>query len=402
MEKQSLWNISYIRMCLGSFFQYLTHYTLLVSLPIFVVQFLKMDENQAGLVLTFFQVGAVLFRPFAGKWMDDFEKKRVLFVSLGLFCIICFMYLGVQTVFFLLILRFFHGAGFATGTTATATMVTVFAPPSRMGEGVGYLAVFTSIAMVIGPFIGLKLIVDYSFTVLFAVCAVFGLLAFLCGNISSITGKKNKSQITNKETFSWKDLFEPHALPIALCGGLLSFVYSSLLGFLPLYARKLGMIDTAGYFFAVYALAIVLSRPFIGKLFDRIGANVIVYVSVFVYFIGMVVLSQANNPIQFLLAGAIIGLGFGGLNPSFQTIAVLAAPTHKSGLATSTYFLSMDIGVGVGSFVLGLVVDYTDYRTMYLICSLVVILIAILFYFTNHRHKNRLGLCQVLRRRQNP
>ena len=390
MEKQSLWNISYIRMCFSSFFQYLTHYILLVALPIFVVQILQQGENQAGLALTFFQIGAVLFRPFAGKWMDDFEKKKVLFASLALFCAICFMYLGVQTLFFLLILRFFHGAGFATGTTATATMVTVFSPPSRMGEGVGYLAVFTSIAMVIGPFIGLKIIADYSSTVLFAVCAVFGLLAFLCGKVSSIPEQKTKGQITSKKAFSWRSLFEPNALPIALCGGLLALVYSSLLGFLPLYARKIGMMDTASYFFAVYALAMVLSRPFINKLVDRVGVNLVVYASVFVYFSGMVGLSQVDNPMQFLVAGAVIGLGFGGLNPSFQTLAVLAAPRNKSGLATSTYFLSMDVGVGLGSFILGVVADFTSYRVMYLFCSIVVVFIAVLFYFINHGNEKNI------------
>jgi MFS family permease len=372
-------------MCLSSFFQYLTHYTLIVALPVFVVQILKLGDNQVGLVLTFFQIGAVLFRPFAGKWMDDFEKKKVLFVSLAIFSALCFMYLGVQTFFFLLVLRFFHGAGFATGTTATATMVAVFSPPDRIGEGVGYLAVFTSIAMVVGPFIGLKSINDYSFTLLFALCALFGLLAFLCGNMSSVPKQKVESQSANKDVFSWKDLFEPHALPIALCGGLLSFVYSSLLGFLPLYAHKIGMMDMASYFFAVYALAIILSRPIIGKLFDQVGINKIVYVSAFAYFVGMVGLSQANNPVQFLVAGAIIGLGFGGLNPSFQALAVLAAPKNKCGLATSTYFLSMDIGVGLGSFVLGLVVAFTNYRVMYLICSIMVVFITVLFYFIKKR-----------------
>jgi len=388
LEKQSLWSISYIRMCLSSFFQYLIHYILLVALPIFVVQMLQQDENHAGLALTFFQIGAVLFRPFAGKWMDDFEKQKVLFASLALFCVTCFMYLGVQTIFFLLLLRFFHGAAFATGTTATATMVTVFSPPPRMGEGVGYLAVFTSIAMVIGPFIGLKIIADYSSTVLFGVCAVFGLLAFLCGNVSSIPKQKTKSQTAISKVFSWKKLFEPNALPIALCGGLLAFVYSSLLGFLPLYARKIGMMDTASYFFAVYALGMVLSRPFINKLVDRMGINRVVYASVLVYFMGMVGLSQVDSPIQFLLAGAVIGIGFGGLNPSFQTLAVLAAPRNKSGLATSTYFLSMDAGVGLGSFILGFVVNLTNYRAMYLLCSVVVLFIAVLFYFINHRDKN--------------
>jgi MFS family permease len=387
LKEQSLWNISYIRMCLSSFFQYLTHYTLIAALPVFVVQVLILNESQASLALTFFQIGAVLFRPFAGKWMDDFEKKKVLFASLVLFCVVCFMYLGVQTIFFLLILRFFHGAGFSIGTTATATMVAVVSPVSRIGEGVGYLAVFTSIAMVIGPFIGLKLSTDYSFTYLFAVCALFGLLAFLCGNIQSIPEQKVDGQTADKEEFSWKNLVEPHALPIALCGGLLAFVYSSLLGFLPLYAQGLGMMGMASYFFAVYALAIVLSRPIISKLFKCMGASIVVYASVFVYLTGMVLLSRVNSPIEFLLAGVVIGLGFGGLNPSFQTLAVLAAPTHKSGLATSTYFLFMDIGVGVGSFVLAILVNFTNYRIMYLVCAILVAFIALLFYTVSHRNK---------------
>lgn len=159
--KEPLWNLRYTRMCLGNFFQYLTHYTLIAALSVFVVRDLGLGGNQAGLALTFFQIGAVLFRPFAGKWMDDFDKSKVLFATSALFCLVCFAYLGAKAVVFLLILRFVHGVAFSTGTTATATMVAVYSPASRKGEGIGYLAVFTSVAMVIGPFIGLKLINEY-------------------------------------------------------------------------------------------------------------------------------------------------------------------------------------------------------------------------------------------------
>jgi MFS family permease len=380
LKEQSLWNASYVRMCLSSFFQYLTHYVLIAALPVFVIQNLQQSEHQAGMALTFFQIGAILFRPFAGKWIDDFKKKKVLFVSLALFCVVSFMYLGVQTFFFLFILRFLHGASFSTGTTATATMVALFSPANRKGEGVGYLSVFTSVAMVIGPFIGLTLISVYSFTILFAVCAVFGLAAFLCGNMKSAQLREFDKPGGKTTSFSWRNLVEPHALPVAVNGGILAFIYSSLLAFLPLYAKKIGMMEMASYFFAVYALVIILSRPFIGRLFDRMGANIVVYSAVLVYFAGMLGLSRADSPVTFLLAAAVIGLGFGGLNPSFQTLAVLAAPGYKSGLATSTYFLSMDIGVGVGSFVLGAVADYTGYRMMYFGCAILVLLIAVLYY----------------------
>ena len=187
--------------------------------------------------------------------------------------------------------------------------------------------------------------------------------------------------------FCWTDLFEQNALPIAFCGGLLAFVYSSLLGFLPLYAQSIGMMGMASYFFAVYALVIIITRPFIGKVFDRMGAKCVVYASIFFYLVGMVGLSRVKNSTELLLAGALIGLGFGGLNPSFQTLAVLAAPTHKKGLATSTYFLSLDIGIGVGSFVLGMVVNFTNYRTMYLVCAVIAALIALSFYGINSKRR---------------
>jgi len=358
-----------------------------VALPVFVIQVLNQSEKQAGLVVTFFQLGAIMFRPFTGKLIDEFEKRYVLFASLAFYCVVSFSYLGIETFFFLLVLRFFHGASFATGSTATATMVALFSPVYRKGEGIGYLSVFTSIAMVIGPFIGLSLIARYSFTVMFSVAAFFGLLTFLCGNMYSLPLEKPKRSERNKEGLGWSKLVEPNALPIALCGGVLSFVYSGLLAFLPLYAKKIGMMDMASYFFAVYALAIIFSRPFIGRLFDRMGASAVVYASSLVYFVGMVYLSRVDTPLDFLLAGAIIGLGFGGLNPSFQTLAVMAAPVQKSGLATSTYFLSMDIGVGIGSLVLGIVAESTNYRTMYLLCAGIVLLIAVLFYAAMSRKR---------------
>lgn len=385
LKQQSLWNIRYIRMCLSNFFQFLTHYILLAAIPVFVIHTLQQSETQAGLTLTFFQVGAVLFRPLAGKWMDVFDKKRVLFLALVFFSLICFMYFGIQTILWLFLLRFLHGAGFSIGTTATATMVAVLSPASRKGEGVGYLAVFTSVAMVIGPFIGLMIITTYSNTLLFTVCTLFGILALLSGNLQSAPLQLVASQHSRNASFSWKTLIEPHAFPLACCGGLLAIAYSSLLAFLPLYANSLGMMGQASYFFAVYALAIVVSRPLIGKLFDQKGANIVIYGSIILYFFGMVELSRVTTPTELLFAGAIIGIGFGGLNPSFQTLAILAAPSHKSGLATSTYFLSMDIGIGVGSLVLSGLASVTNYRVMYMVCSGIVIMIGVLYYVISQR-----------------
>lgn len=54
--------------------------------------------------------------------------------------------------------------------------------------------------------------------------------------------------------------------------------------------------------------------------------------------------------------------------------------------ATSTYFLFFDIGIGVGSHVLGLLVLYTSYQIMCLASSVVMLFTAVLYYYLCHNN----------------
>ncbi len=389
MQKQPLWTRNFWGMCLGSFFQYMTHYALLASLPIFVIDILKHSDNQAGLVMTFFQIGAVIFRPFAGKWIDELQKKKILFTSLTAFLLVTFLYFGSRSLTLLLLLRFLHGAVFSVGTTATATLAAIISPDSRKGEGIGYFSMFTSLAMVIGPFLGLLVITYYNFNILFAVCVILAMLSLACSTMLRLPPSLLTSvKLKQNQPFRWTSLVEMNALPIALTGGLLSFVYAGILTYIPIYAKSLGMIEYASAFFAVYAIMIVLSRPFVSHLFDHRGVNTVIYPAIFLFAIGMIGLSQVQGALGLLSAGAVIGLGFGALNPSFQTIAILSAPDNRSGVATSTYFLLFDLGLALGSFILGSIVFYTDYRTMYLISAIVILLMAVIYYLVGSKKLN--------------
>jgi len=103
-----------------------------------------------------FQAGAVSCRLFAGKWIDRFDKRKFLLLSLGMFLLASGSYLGVRTIFILLVLRFFHGVGFGMGTTATATIAAIIAPESRKGAAVAAVsfdenAVASILAGILGP-----------------------------------------------------------------------------------------------------------------------------------------------------------------------------------------------------------------------------------------------------------
>ena len=46
-----------------------------------------------------------------------------------------------------------------------------------------------------------------------------------------------------------------------------------------------------------------------------------------------------------LIAGIALGIGYGNLSSCMQAIAIKVSPSNKYGLATSTYFIGLDIGI---------------------------------------------------------
>lgn len=387
MQSEKLWTKDFIGTCLSSFFLFLTFYVFMTTLPIYVIEGLNGKPEEMGLVATVFLISSVLVRPFTGKWLDDLGRKKILFISLSLFLAATVMYLGAQSFFLLLALRFFHGIGFGMATTATGTIITDVAPPHKRGEALSYYGVFMSLPMVIGPFLGLTIISHLSFTALFIICSIFSLLAFVCGLFVNIPHKAPVKK-QKAEKMKWKDLFESSSIPISLTGFVFAFAYSGILSFIPIYTKELGLEHIASYFFIVYALVVVISRPFTGKIFDRFGENVLVYPAIITFTIGMFLLSQAETSFSLLASGILIGFGYGTLLPSFQTIAISAAPNHRRGAATATYFSFFDSGMGIGSFVLGIVAAHSSYSNMYAIAALLIASTLVL-YFALHGRKQK-------------
>lgn len=118
MEKQPLWTRDFICICLCNLFVFITYYTLVTTLPLFVLDVLQGRERETGLVVTSLILAAVLFRPISGKWVDERGKKNVLLISAALYFTSSTMYLGMQSLLWLLALRFLHGISFSLVTTA--------------------------------------------------------------------------------------------------------------------------------------------------------------------------------------------------------------------------------------------------------------------------------------------
>jgi MFS family permease len=402
LSKERIWTKSFFVVCMSSFFMFLTFYILATAFPLYVKDSLNGNQQQMGLAITIYVIGGVLIRPFSGQWVDRFGKKKMAVIGMVIFLIACVCYFGSKGIFLFLVIRLIHGMSYAVASTATSTVASTLVPDSRQGEGMGYFSMFMSIAMVVGPALGLFLWRDKNINVLLlAVCAIAALsLLFTAGmrmpQLRQSTSERvlNLEPIKKRKGMRWSDFIEPKALPISLLGFILAFSYSSLSGFISSFTAEIHQSHVTSYFFVAFAIIIVLFRPIIGKVFDKYNEHLLAYPGILLFAIGMLLLSQAHSGTVILMAGVIMGVGYGALIPCFQTLAMKLAPGHRRGAAMGTFFLLFDLGYGLGSYFMGLIASFTDYRMMYVVAGFITLLSVAVYYLFHHRPRAKLLLIQ--------
>lgn len=379
---------------------FLTFYILATAFPLYVKDSLNGNQQQMGLAITIYVIGGVLIRPFSGQWVDRFGKKKMAVIGMVIFLIACVCYFGTKGIVLFLVIRLIHGMSYAIASTATSTAASSLIPDSRQGEGMGYFSMFMSIAMVVGPALGLFLWKDKNINVLLlAVCAIAALsLLFTIGmrtpqhNQNTAELVPNLEPVKKKKGLRWSDFIEPKALPISLVGFILAFSYSSLSGFISSFTAEIHQSHVTGYFFVAFAIMIVLFRPVIGKVFDKYKEHYLYYPGILLFGVGMLLLSRSHSGAMVLVSGVIMGIGYGALLPCFQALAIKLAPEHRRGSENGTFFLMFDLGYGLGSYFMGMIASFTDYRMMYVVAGLITLLSVVVYYLLHHRSRAKLAM----------
>jgi predicted MFS family arabinose efflux permease len=269
-------------------------------------------------------------------------------------------------------------------TTAAGSIVADIIPEKRRGEGMGYFILSSALAMVIGPYLGLTSMQNGGLTVMLIIALVASLGGLVAG--FSLSKTKERGESPKEPTkFTTGSLFEKTALPVAITGAFFAIVYSSILSFISVYANEIHLGHVASFFFVVYAFVLLVSRPFTGKWFDQYGANVIVFPGIILFSIGLFILSQASSGFIFLLAAAFIGLGWGTLFPTFQTIAIQSAPPKRRAMATATFLSVFDAGIGLGSYIVGVIATGISFSQLYFYGSFYVLAGMTVYIYFNVR-----------------
>ena len=155
INAEHLWNKSFIFCLLNNLFLFIFYFAQTTILPIYIVNEMGGNLSQAGLAMTLFMLSAIAIRPFSGLIIEKFGVKKTLYVSEIMFCLCSVAYIFVDSLVFLLVLRFLHGIWFSIVTTVTVPIANNFIPDSRKGEGMGYFLMSVNLGILLGPLIGL-------------------------------------------------------------------------------------------------------------------------------------------------------------------------------------------------------------------------------------------------------
>ncbi|PIC84104.1 MFS transporter [Sporosarcina sp. P1] len=389
MDNKTIWTKDFIVTSIINFFLMLVMYLLIVTIAPYSVKEYGVSTSVAGLVSGIFIIGTLIARLAVGGLIEKVGSRNILLIGLLVTVLASAFYFGAVNLPLLMANRFFHGVGLGISSTATGTMVAQMLPPSRRGEGIGYFSLSTVLATAVGPFFGIFLSQHYHFNVLFTFCLILSIgcaaMFMFVKKTPTVMPKKNVQATAKK--LGIRGLFEVRALPIAFVTLLAAIAYSGVLSFISFYAEEINLVSAASFFFLVYAIAVLLSRPYTGKLLDVKGNKFVVYPSLLIFAGGLLLLSEVSAGWMLLLAGGVLGLGFGNFQSCAQAIALQGVKPERLGVATSTFFIFLDFGFGFGPYVLGLLVPIIGYQQLYLVLMVVVLIALGLFMLFSRMHQ---------------
>jgi MFS family permease len=364
------WLKDFLLTWIGRLTIFLSHHVTRPILPLYLLSF-GASATMIGAVMAAFTASSTLSRVPVGLFIDRAGRKPFLLGGIALFLLGNLGYLWASSILAILPCRLLHGIGWSGCTTAVATLSADVVPQRRRGELMGYSAMASSLAAAVGPVIGFALFYRYDYVGVFLGAGALLALSFALG----LPVAECASARADNARAGWRDIIVvKETLGAALAVAFLSFGHGGILTFLPIHALQIGM-DNPGIWFAVYAAALLASRPVAGPISDRVSRRAVIVPGLVLNIAGIGLLALASTPAMLLTAAAVAGLGTGAAQPALSTVAVDRASEERRGQSLAQFQLFYDLGIGIGSLCLGALLDlaHRQFAIMYAATALVAL-----------------------------
>jgi len=368
--------------------------------------------SYAGVMLTCFTISATIMRIISGRLLDKKGRRIIIMIGLAIYAAAsASMTLGILP--YLLVARILQAIGYSMATTGISVAVTDVLPVPRMGEGIGYSGLATTLASALGPVVALSIYsASQSYEVVYFASAAMVIAALVImvfcryekdtvffarkheyemyyasqkAALQNRPAPQPQKEAPKKTGFVGfiTGFFEVKALPSTVISLFNAIATGATVAFLTLYATKINIANPKPFYY-LQAVTTVVARLTCGKLSDKYNPLVSLLPGIGLLAVGYYMLMEAAAvPAFFYIAGALIGAGTGIATPALNAEAVRHVPQSRRGVASGTFFIAMDVGIGIGGVLWGSIVDNFDIKYIFggsVICVAIAAVLSIILF----------------------
>ncbi len=341
-------------------------YALLVPLPRYLAG-IGLPDWQIGLILGAFGVASVLGRPLAGIGVDQFGSRPVLMVgavalivgAVGVPLLVSPVLLGI--------LRLLQTVGYVAFTTAGTALVIQLTPEQRRGRQMAIFGAAANTAITLSPAVT-SLLLDYApLEYGFFAASALALLAGLLAMSVRLPGRGAQSSAA---------MYSPRSVAATLWPAMLTaFVFgagfAAFFLFAPILSERRGM--PSGLPYTVYGISIIVTRVVGSRWLDRVGTGATLALAATLIVAGLLVAGFASTPLWLGVASVLAAAGGGLFHPALIVHHARLLP-GAPGQSTAAFYLGFDLGIGLGSWLFGAVLDLAGLTWLYITGAALIVL----------------------------
>lgn len=388
-----IWNRKFILLFITNLLMMATFYASVPIIPVYCTE-IGITGSKVGIVLTAMSITTVLFRPFAGYIIDNFNRYRVYLLFLGLFTL-SFLGFSIFKAFGILVLiRLYMGVVYSVCGSSTMTLAGDVLPQKKVSEGINRFTLTISIGMAAGPFVGIQIQNHMSSRASFITLFILCIIALLCVSMCRIEYPKQECK-----PFTLKGAFYKPAIPFMLNMMFIMIPFGAMLAYSAMLAQEKGLSSATPYFYVCLVVGMLISKFSTQKMIDSGNYKILVIICLVLLTLTMASYYFMDSAVHLLVIAFLLGLGYGILQPLFQSLVTVTTPVQNRGTANATYMLSYDIGIGIGSLCMGFVQNTIGLNVGFALTAIAYIIAGVIFlcytdaYYRKLRKNHRVYTC---------
>ena len=383
----TIWNRNFICVMLGNVFLGFSNSSVNTLTSTFA-KFLGAGVVLVGALTGMYFGVAFAMRPISGPLTMRLDKRKLLLFAFALGSLANLGYALTRSVGLFILFRVLTGIQYSMSGALSMTVASDSLPPEKLGSGLGIFGVTAALSVALGPSLGIGL-KDYGtqvqgdsfgFTLVFLFAAVCLALALIPIFLLKLP-KRTKEELAGAGAW-YRNIVAVNAISPAVLVMLFSIAYSLFGAYMYPYAKELG-IAGIGTYFTVYAVVLLFSRPFGGKLVDKYGTLKMIMIGACIFAVSFVLVGLSRSLIALLGVAVVASIGYGLAYPAIQTMCIQAVPSVKRAVASNTNYFGIDLGLFLGPLLGGVIYSIAGtYSVMYIAAVVPLVLAMLVLRFT--------------------